>query len=78
MPHWTENKTAAHHSVGDALKVVDNLLSYVKDAQGKPAVKERAPFAAAVVFTAQKEYGRSHQFVGRAAWRDRPHRQGAK
>jgi hypothetical protein len=51
MPHWTESKTAAHHSVGDALKVVDNLLSYVKDGQGKPAVKERALFAAAVVFT---------------------------
>ena len=51
MSHWTETKTAAHHSVGDALKVVDNLLSYVKDGQGKPAVKERALFAAAVVFT---------------------------
>ena len=51
MPHWTESKTAAHHSVGDALKVVDNLLGYVKDGQGKPAVKERALFAAAVVFT---------------------------
>ncbi|MEW5984109.1 MAG: hypothetical protein AB1806_17285 [Acidobacteriota bacterium] len=30
--------------------MVDNLLSYVKDTQGKPSVKERALFAAAVVF----------------------------
>lgn len=51
MPHWTENRTDAHHSVDDALAVVDNLLSYVKGGQGKPTVKERALFAAAVVFT---------------------------
>ena len=51
MPHWTDKTTDAHHSVGDALKVVDNLLGFVKDGQGKPSVKERALFAAAIVFT---------------------------
>ncbi|ODS54097.1 MAG: hypothetical protein ABS36_11670 [Acidobacteria bacterium SCN 69-37] len=34
-----------------ALKVVDNLLGFVKDGAGKPSVKERALFAASVVFT---------------------------
>jgi hypothetical protein len=59
MPYWTESRTKAHHSVGDALAVVDNLLSYIKDGQGKPSVKERALFAAAVVFT----YGIWENFV---------------
>ena len=63
MAHWTDNRTRAHHSVGDALAVVDNLLSYVKDGQGKPSVKERALFAAAVVFT----YGIWENFVEQLA-----------
>ena len=63
MPHWTDEKTASHHNVGGALTVVDNLLSYVKDGQGKPSVKERALFAAAVVFT----YGIWENFVEQLA-----------
>ena len=63
MPHWTDDRTASHHNVGSALGVVDNLLSYVKDGQGKPSVKERALFAAAVVFT----YGIWENFVEQLA-----------
>jgi len=63
MPHWTDTQTAAHHSVGGALAVVDNLLSFVKDGQGKPSVKERALFAAAIVFT----YGIWENFVEQLA-----------
>jgi len=51
MANWTSSQTKAHRSVGGALEVVDNLLNYVKDGAGKPSVKERALFAAAVVFT---------------------------
>lgn len=63
MPHWTDAPTAAHHSVADAIAVVDNLLSFAKDGQGKPSVKERALFAAAVVFT----YGIWENFVEQLA-----------
>ena len=63
MPHWTDKPTEAHHSVGDALAVVDNLLSFAKDGQGKPSVKERALFAAAIVFT----YGIWENFVEQLA-----------
>ena len=63
MPNWTDDRTAAHHNVGIALTVVDNLLSYVKEGQGKPSVKERALFAAAVVFT----YGIWENFVEQLA-----------
>ena len=63
MPHWTDDRTSAHHSVAEALEVVDNLLSYVKDGQGKPSIKERALFAAAVVFT----YGIWENFVEQLA-----------
>lgn len=63
MPHWTDAPTSAHHSATDALAVVDNPLSYVKDGQGKPSVKERALFAAAVVFT----YGIWENFVEQLA-----------
>lgn len=63
MPHWTDTRTSAHGSVGDALKVVDNILSYVKESQGKPSVRERALFAAAVVFT----YGIWENFVEQLA-----------
>ncbi|GCL62577.1 HEPN domain-containing protein [Pseudaquabacterium pictum] len=63
MPHWTDERTTAHHNIADALGVVDNLLSYVKDGQGKPSVKERALFAAAVVFT----YGIWENFVEQLA-----------
>lgn len=51
MAHWTSKPSKAHRSVRDALKVVDNLLGFVKDGVGKPSVQERALFAAAVVFT---------------------------
>jgi hypothetical protein len=51
MTHWTASPTESHQSVSQALAVVDNLLSYVKETQGKPSRQERALFAAAVVFT---------------------------
>ena len=51
MAHWTTSPSKAHRSVRGALRVVDDLLSYVKDGVGKPSVEERALFAAAVVFT---------------------------
>lgn len=59
MPHWTDSETHAHVNLGDALAVVDNLLSFAKDGKGKPSAKERALFAAAVVFT----YGVWENFI---------------
>lgn len=50
-PKWADSPTEARQSISDALGVVDNLLSLVKNGQGKPSAKERALFAAAVVFT---------------------------
>jgi len=50
MPHWTEASTSALASAEKSLKTVENLLSFVKGGQGKPSAKERAIFAAAVVF----------------------------
>jgi hypothetical protein len=63
MAHWTDSPTAAHHSIGAAVAVVDNLLSFAKDGRGKPSVEERALFAAAVVFT----YGIWENFVEQLA-----------
>ncbi|MDO3618421.1 hypothetical protein Q3O97_21495 [Ralstonia pseudosolanacearum] len=63
MPHWTDTKTVAHNSIADALAVVDNLMSLAKDGKGKPSIKERAIFAAAVVFT----YGIWENFVEQLA-----------
>ncbi|NOZ23842.1 MAG: hypothetical protein GXP25_22415, partial [Planctomycetes bacterium] len=51
MASWASSPTDAHKSVKSSLKVVDGVLSYMKDTKGKPAAKERALFAAAVVFT---------------------------
>ncbi len=51
MSTWLSSWTAARQSVESSLKVVDDVLSYMKDTKGKPAAKERALFAAAVVFT---------------------------
>lgn len=59
MPHWTDKPTSAHTNIGDALSVVDDLLSFAKDGVGKPSAKERAVFAAAVAFT----YGVWENFV---------------
>lgn len=50
MTAWTSSPTAAHSDVKTALRVVDNVLSFVKEGKGKPSAKERALFAAAVVF----------------------------
>jgi hypothetical protein len=50
MNHWTGARTAALASAESSLKTVDNLLSFVKEGQGKPSAKERAIFAASVVF----------------------------
>ena len=51
MASWTAKSTKAHAHVRSSLKVVDGLLSYMTGKQGKPTAKERALFAAAVVFT---------------------------
>lgn len=50
MTHWTSTRTTALSSAESSLKTVDNLLSFVKEGQGKPSAKERAIFAASVVF----------------------------
>lgn len=50
MTQWASSKTQALLSAEKSLKTVENLLSAVKDSQGKPSVGERAIFAAAVVF----------------------------
>jgi len=55
MAHWTASSTQANLSVETSLKVVDGVMSYMKDTQGKPAAKERALYAAAVVFTGQRQ-----------------------
>lgn len=51
MANWALTTTTAHKNIGIALEVVDGVLSYMKDTQGKPSAKERSLFAAAVVFT---------------------------
>jgi hypothetical protein len=63
MTTWTDQRTSAHQNVGNALAVVDKLLSYVKDGKGKPSGEERALFAAAVVFI----YGIWENFVEQLA-----------
>lgn len=63
MAHWADARTAAFKSVAAGLSVVDNLLSFTKDGQGAPSGKERALFAAAVVFT----YGVWENFVEQLA-----------
>lgn len=50
MAHWATGKTKALLSSEKSLKTVEDLLSAVKDGQGKPSAGERAIFAAAVVF----------------------------
>lgn len=48
--NWAKNSDALAHVVA-GLKIVNDLMSYVKSGQGKPSGKERALFAASVVFT---------------------------
>lgn len=43
--------TTARQGIGTTLSVVDDLLSYMSPGKGKPSKKERAIFAAAVVFS---------------------------
>lgn len=50
MPHWTYEKTLALRNAETSLKVVDQLLSFVKVGPGKPAGRDKAIFAAAAVF----------------------------
>jgi RiboL-PSP-HEPN len=63
VPDWTDQATDSHSSIAASLAVVDNLLGFAKDGKGKPSVKERALFAAAVVFT----YGIWENFVEQLA-----------
>lgn len=63
MTHWTAKRTEAHRNVGNALTVVDDLLGFAKDGKGKPTQKERALFAAAIVFS----YGIWENFVEQLA-----------
>ena len=48
--NWAKNSDALGH-VAAGLKIVNDLMSYVKSGQGKPSGKERALFAASIVFT---------------------------
>lgn len=63
MAHWADTTTSALTSAEASLKTVDALLTLVKDGQGKPSEKERAVFAAAVVFL----YGIWENFVEQLA-----------
>jgi hypothetical protein len=63
MTHWTASRTTALASAEASLKTVESLLSFVKEGQGKPSTKERAIFAAAVVFL----YGIWENFVEQLA-----------
>lgn len=63
MPHWTDDQTAAHTSVSEALIVVDNVIGYMAGTQGKPSDAERALFAAAIVFI----YGIWESFIEQLA-----------
>ncbi|HWX66038.1 MAG TPA: HEPN domain-containing protein [Rhodanobacter sp.] len=49
--HWIDRNTSALAHVKGGLSVIDNVTSYVKAGAGKPSGKERALFAAAIVFT---------------------------
>ncbi len=48
--NWSISTNALGH-VDAGLKVIDSLMGFVKAGQGKPSAKERALFAASVVFT---------------------------
>ena len=63
MTHWTDEETVAHKSVSVALGVVDNLISYMSDGKGKPSTRERALYAASVVFA----YGIWESFIEQLA-----------
>lgn len=52
MPsEWTDDWTRAAYQADIGIKVVDSLLSWTKDGQGKPSTDERNLFMAAVAFT---------------------------
>ena len=51
MTVWTSKQTEARQSVDTTLQVVDDLLSFMSTGKGKPSKKERAIFAAAIVFS---------------------------
>lgn len=48
--HWADQNSAAHDHVKSGLSVIDKVTGYVKPGVGKPSAKERALFAAAIVF----------------------------
>ena len=48
--NWSKATDAWGH-VEAGLKIIDSLMGFVKSGQGKPSAKERALFAASVVFT---------------------------
>ncbi|MGK2896020.1 MAG: hypothetical protein ACSLEY_00245 [Candidatus Saccharimonadales bacterium] len=48
--NWVKATDALGH-VDAGLEVIGNLMGYVKPGQGKPSAKERALFAASIVFT---------------------------
>ena len=56
-------RSQAHGDAKSALAVVDSVLSYMSDSRGKPARKERALYAAAIVFA----YGVWENFVEQLA-----------
>ena len=63
MTDWFDTKSMALSYAETSLNTVDDLLTLVKDGKGKPSGKERAVFAAAVVFL----YGIWENFVEQLA-----------
>jgi hypothetical protein len=63
MADWFDTKSMALSNAETSLNTVDELLTLVKDGKGKPSGKERAVFAAAVVFL----YGIWENFVEQLA-----------
>ncbi|MGB5135251.1 MAG: HEPN domain-containing protein [Prochlorococcaceae cyanobacterium] len=63
MADWFDTKSMALSNAETSLNSVDELLTLVKDGKGKPSGKERAVFAAAVVFL----YGIWENFVEQLA-----------
>lgn len=63
MADWFDTRSMALSNAETSLNTVDELLTLVKDGRGKPSEKERAVFAAVVVFL----YGIWENFVEQLA-----------
>lgn len=59
MAKRSQSQTRAHEDAKRALAVVDSVITYMREGRGKPAKRERALFAAVIVFA----YGVWENFV---------------